>query len=93
MTEIHISLIEKALAAKGFVPQETHHTIYWLYVDGQKRRIHTYISHGQRRADDWLLGQMAKQLKLTKKQFLALVECTMNGSEYVRLMRDAGHVQ
>ncbi|MFN7996945.1 MAG: hypothetical protein U0Q18_25245 [Bryobacteraceae bacterium] len=93
MTEIHISLIEKALTAKGFVAQDTHHTIYWLYVDGRKRQIHTYISHGQRRADDWLLGQMARQLKLTKTQFLALVECTMSGSEYVRIMRAAGHIQ
>jgi hypothetical protein len=84
MTEVHVSRILTALTSKGFVLQETHHTMLWLEVAGKKTPIHTWISHGQRRVDDWLLGQMAKQLKITKKQFLALIDCSFSNAGYVQ---------
>ena len=32
--------------------------------------------------DDALLGRISKQLRLTRKQLNALVECSMSGADY-----------
>jgi hypothetical protein len=90
MTEIHVSRAITSLTSKGFIEQNTHHRMLWLVVAGRKTPIHTWISHNQRRIDDWLMSQMSKQLHLTKKQFIALVDCTLSEEEYVRMMRVGG---
>jgi len=55
----------KALLKKGFNRHETHHTMLCLVVEGKKTSIRTRISHGQSKADDWLLRKIAKQLHLS----------------------------
>lgn len=77
--------IEAALERKGFVADDTHHTIfvYWS-VDGKKTPIRTRTSHGSshKTIGDSLLSQMAKQVKLTNKKFLELVDCTLDQVGY-----------
>lgn len=68
MTELHVSRIINALTSKGFGEYDTHHKMLWLFVDGNKTRIHTWVSHA-------------------KKQFIALVDCTLSEEEYIRMMR------
>jgi hypothetical protein len=46
----------------------------------------TRISHGARSADDWLLSRIAHQLGLSKKELLALIECTLSEAEYLKLL-------
>jgi hypothetical protein len=70
---VRVARITRALLAKGFREFENNHTHYVLYVDGASTHVRTKVSHGEREADDWLMAQMAKQLHLTKKLFLALV--------------------
>jgi len=67
------------LCKKGFRLSETHHKYYVLYVEGKKTPIQTYISQGSKELDDYLLGEMAKQVRLGKKQFLYLIDCPMSG--------------
>jgi hypothetical protein len=58
-------------------------------VDGKKTPIYTKISHGEREIRDKLLGVMARQLRLTRLQFLELIDCKLTEPEYVQLLRGA----
>jgi hypothetical protein len=77
--------IKTALQSKGFVADDTHHTlfVYWT-MEGKKTPIRTRTSHGSshKTLGDPLLLQMAKQVKLTKKRFLELVDCTLDQRGY-----------
>jgi predicted RNA binding protein YcfA (HicA-like mRNA interferase family) len=80
------------LERKGFVPDEGDHTFYRLFVNGKNTGIRTKISHGEKEIHDGLLSQMAKQIRLAKKEFLELVDCPMTESRYLQLLRERGHL-
>ncbi|MGA2500836.1 MAG: hypothetical protein ABSH20_24125 [Tepidisphaeraceae bacterium] len=81
-----------SLLKKGFVALENDHTHYHLYVEGKKTIVSTMISHGEKEIGDPLLATMARQVKLTRKQFIELVDCPLTLEQYVKQLRDAGHV-
>jgi len=84
--------IKKALEAKGFKMRDNDHEFYDLLVRGKKVGIMTKISRGSKYKtyDSSLLGLMAKQLCLTKSDLLKLIQCTLSGDEYVRLLKTSG---
>jgi hypothetical protein len=83
------SKIESALLRKGFIQDDTHHH-YYIYrnISGQKTAKRTRMSHGTayKTIGDPLLGEMARQLGLVKKQFLELVDCTLDQQGYEKLV-------
>ena len=87
--------IEAALTAKGFLPGGGDHN-FFVYVtrDGKKTRARTKTSHTARMKDvpDPLLSEMAKQCKLTKAQFLDLVDCPMSRDGYETALRERGEL-
>lgn len=84
--------VAAGLLKKGFELRQNDHAFYHLFVDGKKTIVSTKISHGEREITDSLLGMMARQVKLTRKQFNDLVDCPLEFDEYVKLLRKAGHV-
>lgn len=94
MSEVRTAPIISALLSKGFVRASGNrdHQYFFFHYRGKKSDIFTRISHGARTVDDWLVGRMAKQVRLSKREFLSLVECTLSGAEYARLMADRGEV-
>lgn len=94
MTEIHARRFSNALANKGFTVEESkHHTMFWLVVGGRRRAIRTQISHGQRKVDDWLLSEIAKDLHLPKRDLLQFIGCKITEQGYVDLMMRLGHLE
>lgn len=85
--------IEKVLLEKGFERVDTHHKLYWLWVDDKRTGIRTRISHGKKEYDDNLLGMMARQLKLRKKQFVSFLDCPLTKEQYIQLLIDAGEIK
>ncbi|WP_439492304.1 hypothetical protein [Bosea sp. (in: a-proteobacteria)] len=77
--------IDAALLRKGFRKDEGdhHYYIYWN-LSGKKTIKKTKMSHGSsyKTIGDPLLGAMAKQVGLTKKSFLELVDCTLDQTGY-----------
>lgn len=77
--------IDAALQRKGFRKDEGdhHYYIYWN-LSGKKTIKKTKMSHGSsyKTIGDPLLGAMARQVGLTKKSFLELVDCTLDQAEY-----------
>ena len=87
--------IEAALAAKGFAPiQGDHHFYVYVTKDGKKTRARTKTSHSAKMKDvpDPLLSQMASQCKLTKSQFLDLVDCPMSRDAYEIALKARGEL-
>ena len=82
----------KTLVESAVAPKENDHTFFHLWVDGKKTRVYTKVSHGEKEIPDNLLGAMARQLNLNKKQFLELVDCPLTHDAYVTTLRTAGIV-
>lgn len=83
--------IEKALLKIGFKVQNNHHKMFILVEDEKiVNSVRTRISHGTKDYGDPLLLLMAKQLYLTKKQLLSLIDGEMDKEEYINLLRIKG---
>jgi hypothetical protein len=78
------------LTKKGFVEDTKHHYNFWLYINGKKSFIHTMFSHGAKECGDSLLGEMAKQLHLSRKEFDDLIDCALGEESYLRIVKDRG---
>lgn len=80
--------IGAALQRKGFVHDDGDHH-YYIYhnLAGRKTIRKTMMSRGSsyRTVGDSLLGQMARQVGLTKPKFLELIDCTLDQSGYESL--------
>lgn len=75
--------VERALRGKGFAQSESHHHFFIYHsTSGRKTTVKTKTSHGQREISDDLLGKMAQQVKLSKGDFLDLVDCPLSREEY-----------
>jgi len=73
------------LQKKGFVLSERDHKYFSYYSkNGKKTGIFTKISHGTKYKviSDNLLAQMSKQCKLSKADFLELVDCSLTRDSY-----------
>jgi len=87
VTTLKTAKIERALLNKlGFEPRTGHHRIFRLYLDG-KLVARTYISHGQREAGRYHIGQMARQMWLNRREFIDAIECPLTQDEYYGLLR------
>jgi len=90
MSTLKSNLVEKALCNKGFDRSNTDHRVFWLYVDGKRTSIHTKTSHNSQDIDNYLQSCMARQMQLTKNEFLLFVSCQMNFETYVKRIRSRG---
>ncbi len=81
-----------ALRRKGFTASEGDH-VFLTYVttEGLRTKIYTKVSHGgSHDLGDYLIGQMARQLKLSKAMFLSLVDCPLQREDYENELRNKG---
>jgi len=88
-----VRTIINSLLKKGFIEKNTHHIIFRLYVDGEKTDVCTYLSHGKHECSDSLLGKMAKQLRLTRAQFDAFIDCTLSMEAYIEMLMAQGAIK
>jgi len=84
--------IDSALRKKGFFrDSDGDHVHYYLLRDtGERTSIKTKMSHGilgsTLSAD--LISKMARQLHLTKDQFLDLIDCTLSEEDYRTILHE-----
>ncbi len=81
---------QSALLSKGFCRDDSHHH-YFMYctTDGKRTTVKTHTSHNSKELNDFLIGRMAKQCKLTKSQFLNLIDCSLDQVEYEKILRES----
>jgi len=92
MSAIKTKDIESALLSKGFRRDNSHHEFLWLYVGEQRTSVKTYLSHSIREYGDDLLAKVKKQLGVSKRQLLALVNCPLTYDEYVSHLKEVGRI-
>jgi hypothetical protein len=83
-----------ALLRKGFFEEEDgdHRRLHHC-VDGHTTNVRTHYSHGERECNDYILGRMAKHLRISRAQLDALIDCGMSGEEYVGILRGRGELK
>jgi predicted RNA binding protein YcfA (HicA-like mRNA interferase family) len=86
-------IIANSLLKKGFEEKHLSHTHLIFFIDGKKTSIFTFISHGKKEISDDLMHKMARQLKLSHKQFCELVDCSMNEEALREYYLDEGIVK
>ena len=85
--------VEKGLKAKGFRLEEgDHHFFTYFSEAGVKTPVYTKTSHGMREVGVALLGRMAGDCRLSKKEFLRLVDCPLTREAYEALLTAGGHI-
>lgn len=88
------SEVEKSLEKKGFQRGNGDHNFFHYHTKaGKKSRVFTKTSHGAREIDDSLLGQMAKQCRLSRADFDRLIDCPLDRDNYERKLIAAGVVE
>jgi len=84
--------IESALLRKGFrQKQADHRKFHFWTTDGKKTAIFTKTSHGSKKyktLSNDLVAAMARQLRITKKEFVSFVECEIGHDEYEALLAE-----
>lgn len=93
MSEIRLEPVIAALLRKGFAEfKGRDHRFFFFMHASRKTSIFTKVSRGEREADDWLQRKMAQQVRLTKREFAALVDCTLSAADYAELLMERGHI-
>jgi len=85
--------VEKGLRRKGFVEQDgDHHFFIYHTLGGQESHVFTKTSHSPKykNLSSDLIGKMAHQCKLNKKQFLGLVDCPLSRETYEEILTELG---
>ncbi len=86
-------LLKSSLQNKGFKAELGNHIfLCFETTNGNETNIWTKISHGKSEYDDNLLALVAKQLKLSKKQLLDLVNCPLSREDYEDILKQKGYV-
>lgn len=87
--------VEAALKSKGFVPKNSDHRhfTYWSLA-GKKTSVWTKTSYGTKYKvlGQPLIAAMATQCKLSKGQFLELVDCPMTQEAYETVLFENGKI-
>lgn len=90
MTRLRPRAIVSSLTSKGFVEVDGDHRRFVYYSGGKKTEIRTKISHNSRDLGEDLIHEMAKQTRLSKMDFVALVECSLSAEGYRSKLLEAG---
>lgn len=86
-------LVAAALLRKGFRLREGDHAFYTYYTpEGKRTAVFTKTSHSHKVIPKVLMGQMARQCKLTVGEFHELVDCTLSRKSYDYLLRERGYL-
>ncbi len=89
------SEVEKSLEKKGFERAKggDHNYFHYHTKAGKKSRVFTKTSHGMREIDDSLLGQMARQCRLSRADFDRLIDCPLSRDNYEQKLIMAGVIE
>lgn len=80
----------KSMCKKGFQEAENkgndHKRIEFWY-DGKLTRCRTKFSHNAEELNNYLIGEMAKQIALSRNEFIEFAKCTLSKEGYVTILK------
>ncbi|MCK5841557.1 MAG: type II toxin-antitoxin system HicA family toxin [Candidatus Sabulitectum sp.] len=84
-------VVEKALRKKGFLEDSgDHHRFTYRTLSGKTSIIRTHTSHSKAKKEIsiQLISRMARQVKLSRAEFLDLIDCHLSQEGYEDILRD-----
>ncbi len=87
MTVFSAKKVEKALEKVGYINENGDHNRYRLYIDGKRTDIRTKTSHNGQDIGDDLIASMARQIHLSKRDFIKLVNGHISKDEYIEILK------
>ncbi len=66
------------------------HIYYCLYKDGIYTGINTHFSKNGQDIDDHLISQIAKQMGITRQEFIKIMKGEINKEEYLSILQING---
>lgn len=86
MTNLKGNKAHRAFLKKGFQDERGRKDIfYYFYYQGKKTHIYTKMSHNPGELNEWLISQMAWQLKLSKNELVEVVKCSIDGDKLLNI--------
>lgn len=93
MAVLKTNQIDASLQKKGFIKEKNRdHIYYFLYLNGKKTSIRTKTSHSAKEINDTLIKIMSQQVKLTREQFMDLINCPLSKEAYEEILIESGCV-
>jgi len=83
------NIVENSLQRKGFVMSQSDHRRFVFYTRaGKKTGVWTKTSHGSshREISSVNLGRMARQCRLSARDFERLIDCPLDREEYEAML-------
>ncbi|MBT4526404.1 MAG: hypothetical protein HOC24_07630 [Deltaproteobacteria bacterium] len=87
------SEVESSLLRKGFQASGKKHLMYYFYYKNKKTPVFTFLSHGKQDIDSYLISKMSKQVKLSKKDYLDLINCPLTKEKYTEKLKGLGVIK
>ena len=87
--------IENALKRKGFRQSNGHHKFFIYFTkEGKKTIVSTKTSYGTGHSDigSELVNRMARQCKITSREFTDLVKCSLSRDQYELELEQQGAI-
>ncbi len=86
--------VESALLKKGFQRDYGDHVWFIYYTqEGKKTTIRTKTSHGKTKdLGDSLLKAMSRQVRVSKSDFLELLDCPLSQGAYEKLLSEGDYL-
>jgi hypothetical protein len=85
--------IKSNLLRKGFIEDNKDHKYFYFCHNGKPSRIRTKFSHSANEIDDNLIHLMAKQIHLTKGEFVKFAVCEIGEQEYIEIQKGLGNLR
>ncbi len=76
----------KSLLKKGFDKINKDHK-FFIFKNEGREVLHTKVSHGKKDLSKYLISLMSKQCKLSKEDFIDLVNCPLSKAQYIEKLR------
>ena len=84
--------IEKIFKKLNLKIRSTSHNYGWLIVNG-KKIVRFHYSHGKGEIPEKVVNKIRGQLKLSKKDFKALINCLLTYEDYLALLKEKGLIE
>ena len=93
MTVLKVRDVVSNLKYKGFEEDPRSHKYLRLFVNGKETSIFTFVSHGSKEINDFLIGKMAYQTSLERREFIDLATCPLSRDDYLKKLTQQGKLE
>lgn len=95
MPVLKCNKVRNSLIKKGFctVSGRQKHVVFTFCHGGELQAVSTHMSHNNQEICDFLQNEMAKQMHITKSEFLDFVKCSISKEDLIHKYKEKGLIK